>query len=259
MADYALRRVSANGAQQARAIPHTWDGSSSMICHFSNTCGFNMLCGNTDDNGRNHASFVGTELELAPAFDICPQARSGETAAQAMAFDSHGNRDARLALLVDASALYLLGRKEASDLVDTLVASIHDQWNDVCNPSEQLPQRGHRVGEAGTDLMGEVGVGGEPAFGERCQPQERIVRSWMAYWSCHHSSLNATQSCAGERRAAIRPSGLSLRAPLHFEAQLPAPNLANGSTIPPLSVTEARCVRPRRRSALAVRRSVLWS
>jgi serine/threonine-protein kinase HipA len=97
---------------------------------------FNMLCGNTDDHGRNHAAFVNAELELTPAFDICPQARSGETAAQAMAYDNEGNRDARLSLLVDASGIYLLDRREATDIVDSLVAAIHGHWTDVCDAAQ---------------------------------------------------------------------------------------------------------------------------
>jgi serine/threonine-protein kinase HipA len=97
---------------------------------------FNMLCGNTDDHGRNHAAFAGTELELTPAYDICPQARSGESARQAMAFDSLGNRDARLALLIDAAPLYLLDRSEARDLADGLVATISLQWSDVCDTAK---------------------------------------------------------------------------------------------------------------------------
>ncbi len=97
---------------------------------------FNMMCGNTDDHGRNHTAFVGEELELTPAYDICPQARSGETAEQAMAFDDHGTRDARLTLLVDAAGLYLLDRSEARDIVDAQEVTIREQWNDVCDAAK---------------------------------------------------------------------------------------------------------------------------
>lgn len=97
---------------------------------------FNMLCGNTDDHGRNHAAFVGDELALTPAYDICPQARSGETAEQAMAFDGHGNRDARLALLVDAAQLYLLDRSEARAIVDAQEATIREHWDAVCDAAK---------------------------------------------------------------------------------------------------------------------------
>jgi serine/threonine-protein kinase HipA len=97
---------------------------------------FNILCGNTDDHGRNHAAFVGNELELTPAYDICPQARSGETAAQAMAFDERGNRDARTALLINAARLYLLDRDEAQNLVDAQAGNIRDHWEDVCDAAK---------------------------------------------------------------------------------------------------------------------------
>jgi serine/threonine-protein kinase HipA len=94
---------------------------------------FNMMCGNTDDHGRNHAAFVDDELMLTPAYDICPQARSGETAEQAMAFDEHGNRDARLALLVSAARLYLLDRNAALDIIAAQETTIREQWNEVCD------------------------------------------------------------------------------------------------------------------------------
>src|SRR5690554_6511118 len=46
---------------------------------------FNILCGNTDDHARNHAAFWdGKRLQLTPAYDICPQNRTGNEATQAM-------------------------------------------------------------------------------------------------------------------------------------------------------------------------------
>lgn len=39
---------------------------------------FNILCGNTDDHARNHAAvWDGSRLTLSPAYDLCPQPRSG--------------------------------------------------------------------------------------------------------------------------------------------------------------------------------------
>ncbi len=39
---------------------------------------FNVLVGNTDDHARNHAAFWdGRQLSLTPAYDLCPQPRSG--------------------------------------------------------------------------------------------------------------------------------------------------------------------------------------
>ncbi len=53
---------------------------------------FNILCGNTDDHARNHAAFWnGKDLSLTPAYDICPQGRSGNEASQAMLISGNNN------------------------------------------------------------------------------------------------------------------------------------------------------------------------
>jgi serine/threonine-protein kinase HipA len=98
---------------------------------------YNILSGNTDDHGRNHAAFVQAEgLELTPAYDICPQARSGEAATQGMAFTPAGDRDARIRLLVDSAATYHLDPVEAQDIVDHQVTVIRDHWDEVCDAAE---------------------------------------------------------------------------------------------------------------------------
>jgi serine/threonine-protein kinase HipA len=98
---------------------------------------FNILCGNTDDHGRNHAAFVREDgLELTPAYDICPQARSGQTATQAMSFTPAGEREARAALLVAAAATYHLSRTDALAIVDNQVDTIRVHWDEVCEAAE---------------------------------------------------------------------------------------------------------------------------
>jgi len=53
---------------------------------------FNILCGNTDDHARNHAAFWdGKQLNLTPAYDICPQGRAGDEAGQAMRIIGYNN------------------------------------------------------------------------------------------------------------------------------------------------------------------------
>ena len=97
---------------------------------------FNMLCGNSDDHGRNHAAFITDDemLALTPAYDLCPQARSGASAYDlAMAYGEDGRREARLASLVDTAHLYLLDRPEAEDVVAHLVESIREHWTEVCD------------------------------------------------------------------------------------------------------------------------------
>ena len=73
-------------------------------------------------------------LALTPAYDLCPQARSGSSAyALAMRYDQEGNREARLALLIDAAHLYLLDRSAAAGVIDGLIETIRTSWNEVCD------------------------------------------------------------------------------------------------------------------------------
>jgi serine/threonine-protein kinase HipA len=103
---------------------------------FARIC-FNILCGNTDDHGRNHAAFVSVDgLTLTPAYDICPQARSGESASQAMAFGQNGEREAQVSLLINSAAIYHLRVADARELVDHQIATIRDNWTDVCDAAE---------------------------------------------------------------------------------------------------------------------------
>ncbi|MFC7625764.1 type II toxin-antitoxin system HipA family toxin [Microlunatus sp. GCM10028923] len=93
---------------------------------------FNVAIGNNDDHARNHAAFWnGETLDLTPAFDLCPQPRSGETSAQAMAFGWEGQRDSTFAACLDACRGYGLSRSEARDIVDHQVEVITQGWNEV--------------------------------------------------------------------------------------------------------------------------------
>jgi serine/threonine-protein kinase HipA len=109
---------------------------------------FNILCGNSDDHGRNHSALVGArELHLAPAYDLCPQARSGRTSTQAMAFSPAGDRESRIEPLVAAAGVYHLRRGEARDVVDRQVTVIREQWDEVCDEAELTgPQRSAFLG-----------------------------------------------------------------------------------------------------------------
>ena len=101
---------------------------------------FNILCGNTDDHARNHAAFWdGKRLRLTPAYDICPQLRMGQEATQAMKI--HGdNRYSRLAVCVDAAAVFQLSEAEARSVVEGQLESIRAHWRAVCDEA--------RLGEA---------------------------------------------------------------------------------------------------------------
>jgi serine/threonine-protein kinase HipA len=95
---------------------------------------FNILSGNTDDHARNHAAlWNGRELTLTPAYDVCPQMRSGGEAAQAMAIGEDGFRMSRLSGCVSRAATYLLSEQEAREIIDHQIEVIESQWADACD------------------------------------------------------------------------------------------------------------------------------
>ena len=99
---------------------------------FARMC-FNILCGNTDDHARNHAAFWnGKELELTPAYDICPQARSGGEAGQAMLI--YGNQNfSRIELCLKTAPSFLVSEADATALIANQIATIRDHWDAVCD------------------------------------------------------------------------------------------------------------------------------
>lgn len=94
---------------------------------------FNILCGNTDDHARNHAAFWdGKQLRLTPAYDICPQARSGQEASQAMLITGKDRRS-QIASCLAAAAQFLLRPSEAEHIIETQVRVIQNEWETVCD------------------------------------------------------------------------------------------------------------------------------
>ena len=87
---------------------------------------FNVLVGNTDDHARNHAAFWdGAWHTLTPAYDICPQSRTGREASQAMRI--HGSRRrSQLSLCLEVAPRFRLAGPEA--LVTRQLATIRDHW-----------------------------------------------------------------------------------------------------------------------------------
>ncbi|NQV97775.1 MAG: type II toxin-antitoxin system HipA family toxin [Acidimicrobiaceae bacterium] len=97
---------------------------------------FNICVGNTDDHARNHAAFWdGSMLTLSPAYDICPQTRSGGEAAQAMAIGRDGFRLSQLEGCVTAAEAYLLTEAGAREIIDQQLLVINDQWLDAADAS----------------------------------------------------------------------------------------------------------------------------
>jgi serine/threonine-protein kinase HipA len=95
---------------------------------------FNICVGNTDDHARNHAAFWdGSLLTLTPAYDLCPQTRSGGQAAQAMAIGRDGFRWSQLGGCISAAAVYLLTQGEAREIIDHQLEVINAEWPEAAD------------------------------------------------------------------------------------------------------------------------------
>ena len=95
---------------------------------------FNIAIGNHDDHARNHAAFWdGLNLTLTPAYDLVPQPRSGETAAQAMAIDRSGGRASQFSVCVNAAPIYGLSRSDGLEIIEHQVAVIEHDWAEAAD------------------------------------------------------------------------------------------------------------------------------
>ncbi|HWA21964.1 MAG TPA: type II toxin-antitoxin system HipA family toxin [Caulobacterales bacterium] len=94
---------------------------------------FNVLCGNTDDHARNHAAFWdGANLALTPAYDICPQVRTGNVASQAMLIQGTQHQS-QLATCCAAASVFLLTAAEALAIVRAQIDIIRREFDRVCD------------------------------------------------------------------------------------------------------------------------------
>lgn len=99
----------------------------------------NILVGNIDDHARNHAAFWnGTELTLTPAYDICPQARAGEEAGQAMLISGQ-QRSSQIATCLAAAGHFHLSEVQALAIVEHQVQTIGEQWGRLCSDANLGP------------------------------------------------------------------------------------------------------------------------
>ncbi|WP_440657822.1 type II toxin-antitoxin system HipA family toxin [Ensifer adhaerens] len=123
----------------AELIRHRFSDSKDTLRELYGRICFNVLCGNTDDHARNHAAFWdGKMLALTPAYDICPQARTGNEATQAMLIKGE-SRASTLATLLAAASDFHLKEAEAAALIEQQVATIAEHWQSVCDECELSP------------------------------------------------------------------------------------------------------------------------
>ena len=97
---------------------------------------FNILIGNTDDHARNHAAFWnGRMLQLTPAYDICPQSRTGRTASQAMLISDNQN-SSQITTCLKAAPHFLLQKAEAARIIEGQIRCIEENWSMVCDEAD---------------------------------------------------------------------------------------------------------------------------
>ncbi|WP_027855297.1 type II toxin-antitoxin system HipA family toxin [Marinobacterium litorale] len=97
---------------------------------------FNILCGNTDDHARNHAAFWdGRQLTLTPAYDICPQGRTGGEASQAMRINGPSQLS-QISNCLTVAEHFQLTPSEAIAKVMHQILVIGQQWQAVCDEAE---------------------------------------------------------------------------------------------------------------------------
>lgn len=120
----------------AEIIRHRFTQPKQTLRELFSRLTFNILCGNTDDHARNHAAFWdGEKLSLTPAYDICPQPRTGNEASQAMLILGNNNLSS-LNVCLQAAHNFLLSEREARAIIREQVNVIRENWNLVCDEAE---------------------------------------------------------------------------------------------------------------------------
>jgi serine/threonine-protein kinase HipA len=120
----------------AEIIRHRFTNPAGTLRELFGRIVFNILCGNTDDHARNHAAFWdGKSLTLTPAYDVCPQPRTGNEASQAMLILGD-NRMSQLSVCLAAAPNFLLDADRSKDIIKHQVEAIRKNWNGVCDEAQ---------------------------------------------------------------------------------------------------------------------------
>lgn len=117
----------------AETIRHRFSKPKETLQELYGRICFNILCGNTDDHARNHAAFWdGKMLSLTPAYDLCPQGRTGNEATQAMLIKGD-ERHSTLANCLNAAPDFLLTEAKAISIIEGQIKAIAEHWTEVCD------------------------------------------------------------------------------------------------------------------------------
>jgi serine/threonine-protein kinase HipA len=126
-----LNEMEASYPQLAELIRHQFKNPIKSLHEIYKRIIFNILIGNTDDHARNHAAFWdGSALSLTPAYDICPQNRTGRVATQAMNLEGKQGNHSTLANAL--SVCHMLEEWQAKEIINTIVSVINEHWLKVC-------------------------------------------------------------------------------------------------------------------------------
>ncbi len=120
----------------AEIIRHRFTQPTETLKELFSRIVFNIFCGNTDDHARNHSAFWdGQQLSLTPAYDICPQNRSGNEATQAM-FITDRNKSSQLKTCLKAAHNFLLSKDDAKDIFEQQKSIIKKNWEVICKQAQ---------------------------------------------------------------------------------------------------------------------------
>ena len=120
----------------AEIIRHRFTDPKETLEELFSRLVFNILCGNNDDHARNHAAFWdGRELSLTPAYDICPQGRTGNETTQAMLICGN-NRFSQLKTCLEVANHFLLSNEQARNIFSHITEVIEQNWEAVCEEAE---------------------------------------------------------------------------------------------------------------------------
>lgn len=126
----------ASYAELTEIIRHRFTSPKITLHELFGRLVFNILCGNTDDHARNHAGFWdGKHLSLTPAYDICPQYRSGNEASQAMWITADNNHSS-LAICMEAAPNFQLDKKTAIGIIKNQLEIILAEWQTSCDEAK---------------------------------------------------------------------------------------------------------------------------
>jgi serine/threonine-protein kinase HipA len=120
----------------AEKIRHNFYDASKTLLELYKRLIVNVLVGNNDDHARNHAAFWdGKMLKLTPAYDICPQPRTGGMSSQAM-FICKSINASQLKECIAAAPQFRQSRQEAILIIEEIANILLANWKSLCEESK---------------------------------------------------------------------------------------------------------------------------